>query len=489
LHLDAFKPRRFDELIINDFGGLMKKRETFEYLHAKPTNRREFLAAGLIPFSAFMFMPSWLKIFAQSGVAQAQDLICKSAAAGDLCPFISIKLSGGAAMSANFLPHDAGQQLLPSYSKMGMGSGGTLQVDHEFANRAPFYAGSQILAGIRLRATPDALMKSSFVGVCVRSQDDSSGNKFDITGLVAKSGLGGKILPNLGKANTETGVNNSYAYLRPPAPLIVGRYEDITGSLSVTGSLSALSDTQKVKLFQNIQDLTTTQAQNIQNMTGGTVLAQLIQCANIDNSKLISSGGNLNTDPLSNQAFATAWGINNNTAKNSQDFVFASMVYNALNGNSGTVNLEIGGFDYHNNTRTSGDAKDLEAGQVIGRVIQSMNILGKKGFIVVTSDGSVTSPDSDTAGGPWVSDRGTGGSSYMIGFDPLGAHTVKSFQVGQFTSGQVADDTFVTGGSAEIAGGGMFANYLAFNAKLGQIETYLPRVFTSDQLDKIAMFT
>lgn len=468
----------------------MKKRETFEKLHNKrPTTRREFLAAGLIPFSATLFMPSWLRIFAQAGVAEAETLVCKAAGVTGLCPFIGLKLSGGMAMSANFLPHDQGLQLLPSYSKMGMGSGATVGVTYAFANNAPFYASSQLLAGIMVGAQPATLSKSVFVGMPVISQDDNSMNKFDITGLVAKSGLSGNILPGTGTRATDVGVNNSYAFLKPPAPLVIGRYEDIPGSLGVAGSLAALSAPQKTALFENIKDLTASQSANLANMTGGTVLSQLIQCANIDNSKLIGSGGNLNTDPLSNAQFATIWGINNNTAKNSQAFVFASMVYNALNGNAGTCNLEIGGYDYHNNTRASGDGKDLEAGTTIGRILESAALLSKKVFLVVTSDGSVTSPDSNVAGGPWTSDRGTGGSAYMIGYDPTGAHTVKSFQVGRFTAGQVADSTFITGGSPEVAGGAMFANYLAFNGKVGLVESYLPRVFTTAQIDQVVSFS
>jgi hypothetical protein len=108
---------------------------------------------------------------------------------------------------------------------------------------------------------------------------------------------------------------------------------------------------------------------------------------------------------------------------------------------------------------------------------------------MVSSDGSVSSPDSDSAGGPWASDRGIAGSAYMIGFDPLGAHAVKSFQVGHFTTAQAADDTFITGGGAEIAGAGIFANYLAFNGKINLIGNYLPRVFEAPDLDKIVVFS
>lgn len=465
------------------------KSETFEKLHAKPVTRRDFLASGLLGFSSSMVLPSFLTLLAKSGSAEAQEVLCKVAGTSSLCPFISIKLSGGMAMAANFLPLDKDGQLLASYSKMGMGLGSTLPVSYEFANKAPFYANSGLLAGIRAQATPLTLASSNFVGSCVRSQDDSAGNKFDITGLVVNAGLNGSLLPNLGRANTETGAGQQFAYTRPPAPLVVGRYEDVAGALGVSGSLAALSTTQKSGLFNSIKSLSSSQSLAIQNMTGGTLLAKLLGCANITNTNLISNTSSLNIDPLANAQFSQIWGITAATNKSSQDFVFATMVFNALNGNASTINLEIGGFDYHNGTRTSGDTKDLEAGTVIGKVLQSLALLGKKGFIAVTSDGSVTSAVSDIAGSPWQSDRGVAGASYMLSYDPAGAHTLKSSQLGYFTSAQAVDDTFLTGGSAEMAAGAMFVNYLAFNNKLNLVESFLPRVFTTADIDLVSKFT
>jgi hypothetical protein len=70
------------------------KPETFEHLHNKKlTTRREFLGAGLIPFAAAYSLPTWIQLFAAAGEAQAQELICQTAGAGDLCPFIGLKLS------------------------------------------------------------------------------------------------------------------------------------------------------------------------------------------------------------------------------------------------------------------------------------------------------------------------------------------------------------------------------------------------------------
>lgn len=468
-----------------------EKRETFEHLHnRKLTSRRDFLGAGLIPFAAYAVLPTWLEMFAQAGVAQAEELICKAAGTGDMAAFIGIKLSGGAALSANFVPFRKDLQPLSSYSKMGLGLSSRFNISREFSNGAPFYNQSSLLAGIRQTSMASTMANASFVGVCVRSQDDSSNNRFDVTGLVTKAGLNGKILPNLGRSNTETGANQVFAYMRPPAPLVVGRFEDVTGSLGVSGSLAALSATQKAKLFESVQKLTTDQARNLASQTGGDALSKLMKCANIDNANLVANASALNISPLANAAFSTVWGINAQTNTSSQNFVFATMVYNALNGNAGTINLDIGGYDYHNGTRTTGDQKDLEAGMVIGRVLRSLEVMNKKGFIVVTSDGSVSSSESNDPGAPWMSDRGSAGSAYMIGYDPVKPPVVRSFQLGQYTDpGQAADDGFITGGSPELAAGGIFANYLAFNNKVHLIENYLPRVFTTTDLDVILKFT
>lgn len=460
---------------------------TFEKLHGKLITRRDFLGAGVIPFSATLVMPTWLNMFASAGVAQAADLVCKSGSGTELAAFITLKLSGGAGLAANFVPLDAAKNLLPSYTKIGLGKGSTLPIAYEFSNMAGFYAQSGVLAGIRTAALATTLQKSTFVGVPVRSQDDSSANKFDMSGMVAKSGLSGKLLPNLGRSNTETGLNASYALVKPAAPLVVSRYEDIVGSLGVSGVLSSLSQVQKEKLFNTVKNVTTLQAKAIENMSGGKTLSQLVQCANIGNANLIANSTSQNITPLGNAAFATVWGINNNTSTASQDFVFASMVFNAINGNAGTVNLDIGGYDYHDGTRTNGDAKDTQAGVVIGKILQSFAAMNRKGFLVVCSDGGVSSAESETAGAPWMSDRGTGGMMYMLAYDPAGAPPSKSTILGNFTDGQVADDTTLTGGNADKAAAAIFANYLSFNKKVSQLEAIIPRQFSTADLDKVIL--
>lgn len=461
--------------------------------HGRPMNRREMLASGVIPFAASVAMPNWMKMFANVGVAQAQDLVCSSASGGDMPAFVQIKLNGGAAMSYNFLPTGRGGQLLSSYSRIGGGTGANIPVVNAFSNNAMFYAQSGFYTGLSSVALPATLSKSVFVGLMVSSQDDSSMNAFGMTGLVQKLGMQGSILPSLGRAETITGIAAAPAIVAPAAPLRVNRYEDILGALGVEGALKDMSPTQKVKLFETIKGLTEQQVAGLSGFSGGATLSRLMQCANITNTSLIGSSSNLNISPLSNMGFSNLWGINANTATTNQDFVFATMVYNAINGNAGPVSFDMGGYDYHNNPRATTDARDNAAGVVVGKTLQSFALMQKPGYIVVCSDGSVSSADSDTPGAMFTSDRGLNGCMYIIAYHPTRGISVAmdqsssntNQQIGYLTAGQDSDTTSVpTGNNPEKAAAAAFLNYVSFAGKpVSAFEAITQRVFDSSQID------
>src|SRR5262245_28468294 len=86
--------------------------------HKKPVTRREFLGYGLIPFAASAFVPGALSLLVSP---EAEAALCASSGGG-LVPFITLNLSGGASISSNFLPFDAGGSPLASYTKLGMGN-------------------------------------------------------------------------------------------------------------------------------------------------------------------------------------------------------------------------------------------------------------------------------------------------------------------------------------------------------------------------------
>lgn len=475
--------------------GKMKKKEMPLWAqsgHSKPVSRREFLAAGLIPFAASALVPGALGLLtSQNAFAQAN---CSSGTGSALIPFITLNLAGGAGLSANWTPRQASGDLLLSYSKMGQGNNtgaNALDLETEFGVPAfPRFGGnvmSQLLVGIRANCTPETLAGTSFIGVCVQSQDDSSRNRADASGLVFRAGLSGSYIPNLGTEATSTGIGAEAASIKPPAPLVVNNFGDIVNSIGYTRALqgtaatNGLTGEQQNKLAKLVSRLSNSQSRKLASINGVEHVKDLVECAGIKNSTLVGSGGAA-VSPATNAALLTRWGTNAGSYVangNSDAVVFSSMVYNALMGQAGTVNLQMGGYDYHNNTRTTGDQRDNAAGATIGRILDTARILGKSVFLYVTSDGSVVSNEAPVPGqGVWTSDRGDAGSSLIFMYRPPsegGRIATTGFQIGNYTNGQVADSTTPVGGSPEIAAQAVFANYLKMCGRSELFSKVIPR--------------
>ena len=454
----------------------------------KPMSRRDLLGAGLISFSATMTLPTLAGMMIPS-TARAQSAECPSSVAGaSMASFVTLNLAGGAAMGANYVPMNAAGTPIASYNKMGMGDN-QVPLDLEFGN-VPFAGNgiSKLLTEIRANATPATLGNTAFVAIPVRSRDDFGMNPLDISGLVAKAGLIGTDLPNMGRRASDTGINQMYAKVKPPTPLVVGNYTDIAGALSlgVNGPLSNLDDSQKISLLKLVSRLSESQVNKVNANAGGRMLANLVSCALGKNVTLSEQPAPV-VDVRQDASLAAVWGAAGQN-DNNENVIFGSMVNAGLLGKAGSVSLEKGGYDYHNNTRTTGDTRDGQAGAIIGKILESASVLNKKVFIYVTSDGSVVSPVSAQRDAPWRSDRGSAGLAYIIAYDPAGRPATSGFQVGQFTDGQAADDTFVTGGNPELAASAAFANYLQFNNRMDLITPVLGSTFSTSQLNQVVKF-
>lgn len=473
--------------------------------HKRPTNRREFLAAGLIGFSGYVMAPSILSILARPSFALgASNNACDSASGVQLPSFITINLAGGAALAGNYIALDQGGQMLPSYDLVGLGQ--APPIEREFGNVA--FAGApadstrlaaQLLAGIRATASRATLDRTSFLAVCVPLQDDSGNNKIDISGMVTAAGLSGELLPRLGSQETVTGVRQEPAVVRPPAPLVVNNINDILGALAPAGALaSRLNVSQRQNLLRLVNNLSSSQARTLAkpNSSSGQTLSRLIQCVTDKNVQL-STAANPGVDPRLDQSIDVAglWQMTTGGTlfgRGQNDRLFmGTMVYNALKGNAGTVGIDIGGYDYHGNSRQGlTDPRDFDAGQLIGKVLETASLMGKKVFIQITSDGSVGTPSGSDINANFESDRGNGGQSWVLAFNPAGRPALKnanSYQLGYFNKGQGAVDQSDVG-SAEKAAKAIFANYLQF---AGQTALY-PKI-TNDQpvageLDRLIKF-
>ena len=180
--------------------------------HKKPVTRREILALTGGAFMASIASPSLLYALT------AADCPAARPAAG-MIPFFSIHLSGGAAMSSNFLPMGKSGEPIKDRSRMGLGRG-EIAIEKAFGG-ATFAGGgiSKMLTGMKAKMGA-AEAKTSFVGLCVRSFDDSDKNRFDPTGLLLHTGYRGSYLPQI---NSLAGASMKIqpAMVTPTTPLLV----------------------------------------------------------------------------------------------------------------------------------------------------------------------------------------------------------------------------------------------------------------------------
>jgi hypothetical protein len=470
-----------DEVEETAYNNQLRLNEYQKQHDIKTLTRRDFLNTGIITFTG-SFMASNVLNMMTANKANAAT-VCQVSGTDDWVPLITVHLAGGACLASHFLPTDAGGQPLPTYDRLGWGKPTNFSVDSEFKNNAPFFGGSTFLAGIRANAAATTLGQTIFVGVPVQSPDDNARNETSISGLVAGMGARGKYTGGVGTANTSTGNGNAPAFLPPPAPLIISGLDSLTGALGVAGSLSPLVAAQRAgKMFEAIQSLSIHQAKRYVAQNGGSQLESTITCKSAENTNLIANPGNLAIDPRANAGVATVWGLAANTSTSSRNYQLATIAYNCIMANSGTGDINLGGYDSHDGTRTRGDMAENQAGVVVGQLLQTAAVLGKKVMIIVESDGSMASAQSDIPGAPWLNDNGVAGTSLMLAFDPTGGLTaVGAPQLGYMNASQGAASPLIS--SPQRAAAAMFVNWLMFNKKIEQIDKVLPRSLNPSEID------
>lgn len=336
-------------------------------------------------------------------------------------PFLTINPQGGATLAANLVPITTDGSLLTSYSLIGQGSTAATSSNIVTEYNAKWFSNSGMLRGMRAAIPLKYNSKIRVFAVPVASQDDTSTNPFDISHGVRDAGRIGTFLPAIGSRDSVTGISMESAF----------------------GASVAFST--HVPFFQALKNSTPTIT---------------------------------NEDPRSNPISSSMLGINFNTPESSADFLFATYVHNLLNDNVGGAGFTMGGFDYHDGTRVTGDTRDTELGLRVGKAAAAAAALNKPLFIYITTDGAQRSVDSITPGSPWIGDRGSAGMQAFVVVDPEGTLDLPGseteYMLGGFhLTSQAADDRFwsTEPRNQTMAAMAVFANYLAFNGMNDSIPT------------------
>ncbi len=392
--------------------------------HKKPRTRREFLSQGFIsgmgtalfPCIGGVLLPmSTLKAatLADCG-SPAQEVTQNNNRISNPLPLICIDCAGGAALASNFMVGGPQGQMDDTVGTQGYGRMGLLpemisDVNTEFG--VALQADSGICRGLleKTSATSRANI-NGFVMPCA-SNDDSNNNVLNPAHAICAAGAVGSITALVGTRNSRSG-GKSISLNESPTfqPTVITNSSDTTSLINGGGNgqnfiADAVSRISQMKLDRLQEE---------------KALEDIIHCASLlsaDTSSKLEDVSVLNplTDPVITSVLTPAElsnGVFDRTA---------AIMKLVLDGFAAAGTIEVGGSDYHNGTRSRGEAKDLQIGRVIGACLEAAAMKETPVMVFVFSDGACFSNGRlDGTGKPvWTGDDGSKGLAAAMVYSPI----------------------------------------------------------------------
>jgi len=455
--------------------------------HPRPVTRRDFMRQGFLGASAAVTgISPLLAMLLNPRLARAdvfnpldQDIRDMASAAGctigvggnGKIPFIAFDLAGGANIAgSNVLVGGTNGPLIDplttqGYSKLGIASDSVPLPGSTFVDNSlglPFHSQSAMLAGIKSTLGTAPLGKINGFVIPAVSDNDTNTNPHNPMYGIARAGIDpttsmpgygakGSLLSLIGSVASVSGGNSmAPAGLIDPTlqPTKIASPSDDIGLVSggnMTSLMSAEDIVTSAQATARISQAAITN-QNIsgtkQPITSDSDLQHNLTCAytkTADNlNKFVTGPSALDpTDTVNNPGnpipgiFAPVGGISG-TAFNRT----ASVMKLVVDGYAGAGTITLGGYDYHTGDRTTGDQRDILAGQCIGACLAYADAVQKPLMIYVFSDGSLFSNGSAegqatvnvngtivaTGGkGVWTGDNSSTAAAFALVYNPTGA--------------------------------------------------------------------
>jgi hypothetical protein len=517
----------------------------------RPVTRRDFLAQGFVGGSATVIAPTILGLLANPGRADAalsQDVAamlaetqCNIQAGAGKVPFICFDLAGGANIAgSNVMVGQQGGQMefltTAGYSKLGIpgNMAPTASNQGTMVNTSmnlAFHFDSAFLLGMLTKISPSTLAGIDGVVIPARSENDTGNNPHNPMYGIARAGARGQLLTLIGSQNSDSGGNSMAPASLMNAewrPTKIDRTSDATGLVD-TGELGAM--------FGNIPD-TVSVMESIQRMsafklnlnTVSTGLAddagakRLVRCSYVRTAYQTDRFGNpANMNPRLDAKITQA-----STAPGGTGPIFmvdnqgrflsrnpltgeynvqsgeyektAAVMKLVVEGNAGAGTISMGGFDYHDGTRATGEVRDFRAGECIGACLEYAARSNSRLMIYVFSDGSLSSNgmlDNSQQGrgkGVWTGDNQGTAASCILVYNPglTQSAIAPGRQLGWFrANGDVETVGSPAANSVNNLVDLVILNYLALHNEQNLMPSLFPgTVFSSTQMiDRYAGFT
>jgi hypothetical protein len=471
-----------------------KFQEEFYANHEKPKTRRDFVSLGLVSGTGFVLAPSLLSMLVGKS-AYAADCSTSGGAGSGMAGFLCFDLAGGANIAGgNVMVGKRGGQTdaLANYTTLGLLAGAHTQLNTEFG--LAFQAQSPFLQGLLQGTTAPTRAKVDGAVFCTVSNDDTGNNPHNPAYWINAAGAKGELVSLLGTSNSDSGGRSQ----APAASINAGaRPVQITKpadalSLVRLGKLADMLGSAKAeKVLKAVERMSSSQLAAFNAKDFPDQVRELVACGYIKSSEMLSKFKDPNLlDASRDTAVTTAF----NNLANAEQALTASLSKLVIDGYAGAGTVQLGGFDYHNGTRATGNARDVAAGQMVGRALELARLKEKNLVIYVFTDGGVTSngtPDGNANGTPiWTGDNAQRSAAFMLAY----THSAKTKtrdvrQIGAYNNVGAVDTTVnKISDNVENLAKAVTANYLALHGKEGDLAKVVGTDPFGSELDQYLVF-
>ncbi|MDO6565556.1 general secretion pathway protein GspF [Alteromonas sp. 1_MG-2023] len=488
--------------------------------HSKPVTRREFIAQGFCTGAATVLGGSALSLFANPKKAHASlsaDLEALKATCGiasqgaGKIPFIVFDLAGGANVAgSNVLVGGRGGQLdflsTAGYSRQGLpgdmvpsiansDTGLSDYINNELG--LAFHSDSAFLQGILDKVSVTNRANINGAVIPARSENDTGNNPHNPMYGINRAGADGSLLQLVGSRNSDSGGNSMAPSAMIDAsarPTKIDRPSDVTGLVDTGDLVGLLSQEDSVAVMESISRISDMKLNNVDTkISSDEVVKEMVRCGYVKSADITDRFGDpttlnpeLDTDIVGDSGIFTEEEFNGD----SEFRKTASVMKLVMNGFAGAGTITMGGFDYHDGSRATGEIRDRRAGRCMGACLEYAARLGTPLMMYVCSDGSVFSngmvDDSENGRGKgvWTGDNSSTSASFFLVFNPggapqlIGANTDAQAQHQQLgymrTDGSVETASTPAANNVNLLVETIVLNYLALHGEQGQFAQLFP---------------
>jgi hypothetical protein len=434
--------------------------------HSRPVTRRDFLRQGFISGTGVLVGSSLFGMLASTRPAHAgkPELEALATAIGcslgisnvDKIPFICFDLAGGANIAgSNVLVGGQGGQFdflsTAGYNKLGLpgdmlpgqteatptatGNGDHTDTSYGLA----FHTDSAMLRGIQQKAGTRGPLTNGAV-IPARSENDTGDNPHNPMYGIAKAAASldntgklvypGSVVTLIGSRNSDSGGNSlapDMLMIPEIRPTKVDRPSDVTGMVDVGNLASTLPPADLAAVMEYAARISDRKLARVNTgLSTDQTIKDLVECGYLK-SAYIAADPPAGADPATDPDIVGATGIFTQAEFNGDDEFrkAASIMKMVVEGYAHAGTVTMGGYDYHTGDRSTGELRDLRAGQCIGACLEYAARKGKPIMIYVFSDGSVFSNgnlDNSQDGrgkGEWTGDNQSTAASFFLVYSPV----------------------------------------------------------------------